>query len=67
MTKKEKDRIQKANESIIARMKRGESLVTVPADATWFPPRPLIQKSKKDIEKLYGLKKELTPDETETD
>jgi len=52
----EKKRKQE-NDRIIERMKRGENLTTVPAEATWFPPRPII---KKDLSKLYTL----TPKET---
>jgi len=64
----DKERIKKANQRILDKMKRGESLVIVPAEATWFPPRPLIKKSKEDIEKLYGIKKEQgSVDETKTD
>lgn len=47
----EKKRKQE-NDRIIERMKRGESLATVPTEATWFPPRPTI---KKDLTKLYTL------------
>ena len=64
-----KERIKKANDSVIAKMKRGESLTIIPADATWFPPRPIIEKSKKDLERLYGVKPEKIRivDEAETD
>ena len=52
----EKKRKQE-NDRIIARMKRGESLATVPSEATWFPPRPLTVKNENDIKRLYGIKK----------
>lgn len=69
MTDKDKERIKKANDKIIAKVKRGESLAAVPAEATWFPPRPRIEKSKKDIERLYGVipEKIRIVDEAETD
>jgi len=53
-----KERIKKANKDIIERMRRGDSLVAMPAEATWFPPRPLIQKNKNDVERLYGIQPE---------
>lgn len=48
----EKKRIKQSNDSILSRLKRGESLATVPPEATWFPPRPLIEK---DLSKLYSI------------
>jgi hypothetical protein len=39
-----------ANDSIIDRMKKGESLASVPPQATWWPPRPVI---KKNLSLLY--------------
>jgi hypothetical protein len=47
--KKRKER----NEDIVKRMKNGEDLSTIERSATWWPPRPIIKKSKKDIEKVY--------------
>jgi len=51
----DKEKRKKANADLIERMRRGEPLNTVPTSATWFPPRPLTIKSKKDIERLYGI------------
>jgi hypothetical protein len=45
----EKKRIAE-NKRIIEKMKRGESIATIPTEATWYPPRPLIVK---DLTKLY--------------
>jgi hypothetical protein len=45
----EKKRIAE-NKRIIEKMKRGESIATVPTEATWYPPRPRIVK---DLTKLY--------------
>jgi len=53
MTDNEKKRIKKANDFILGKLKRGESLSTVPPEATWFPPRPI---QKKDLTKLYITK-----------
>jgi len=41
------------NNEILAKLRNGESLSTIPGSATWFPPRPII---KKDLTKLYGKK-----------
>lgn len=52
---KEKERRAKENEEIIQRMRNGETHSLIPPAATWFPPRPLIQKDKESIKKLYGV------------
>lgn len=54
--KQEEEKLKKRkemNESIIRRLKAGESLQE-PASLTWFPPRPLIEKDKDKIKNLYG-------------
>lgn len=38
-TKEEQER-NKRNKDLVQRFKRGESLASVPPEATWFPPRP---------------------------
>lgn len=48
--KKRKNR----NRQIIEKMKRGEDLVAFDAFSSWFPPRPILKKDKKALEKLYG-------------
>ena len=50
----EQERRKQRNRDIIERMFRGETLATVPQAATWFPPRPIIQKNQEIISKLYG-------------
>lgn len=57
MTDNEKKRIKKANDFILGKLKRGESLATVPPEATWFPPRPI---QKKDLTKRYATKEHKT-------
>lgn len=42
------------NKEILKKFFAGESLCLIPAAATWFPPRPIIKKDKKEIERLYG-------------
>lgn len=62
--KKEIDRKRKeANRLLIERMRDGDAL-QFSAEMTYFPPRPLIVKNKKDIEKLYGKKENLTKQES---
>ena len=56
--KDETEKRKKANKSVLDRFMRGETLATVPPEATWFPPRPLIPKNRKDILKVYGIKEE---------
>jgi len=50
MTDDQKKRLKKQNDYILGKMQRGESLATVPTEATWYPPRPRIEK---DLSKLY--------------
>lgn len=42
------------NRNLIQRMKDGEELNQFDAQASWFPPRPIIKKDKNAISKLYG-------------
>ena len=46
----EKKRIKQANDYVLRKLQRGESLATVPPEATWYPPRPQVEK---DLSKLY--------------
>jgi hypothetical protein len=41
------------NEELIRRMKAGESLWSYDSKASWFPPRPIIEKDKDAIKRLY--------------
>lgn len=54
-SKDEAEKRRKANKSILERFMRGETLATVPPDATWYPPRPIIAKDKEAIKKIYGM------------
>ena len=45
---------KKRNKEILKKFFAGESLCLIPASMTWFPPRPIIKKDKKEIERLYG-------------
>ena len=42
------------NRQLLEKMRKGESLALIPTQATWFPPRPIIQKDQKAMGRLYG-------------
>ena len=44
---------KKHNEQLIRRMKSGEPLWTYDSKASWFPPRPMIEKDPEAIKRLY--------------
>lgn len=48
-----KDQCKKENDSLIEKMRNGESLAMVSVSSTWYPPRPII---KKDLSLLFGEK-----------
>ncbi len=50
MVENEKERRKRENDRVLKLMKTGASLSTIPPSATWFPPRPTIEK---DLSKLY--------------
>lgn len=41
------------NQELIRRMRNGESLTSFDSKASWYPPRPIIEKDKEAIERLY--------------
>lgn len=41
------------NEQLIRRMKSGEPLWSYDSKASWFPPRPMIEKDPEAIKRLY--------------
>jgi hypothetical protein len=43
----------KHNGDLIRRMRNGESLNAIDSKASWFPPRPVIEKDKKEMARLY--------------
>ena len=45
---------KKHNSELIRRMKDGESLKSFDSTASWFPPRPVIEKDPSALGKLYG-------------
>jgi len=46
----EAEKRRRKNRDLVERMKRGDSLSSIPQEATWFPPRPRVEK---DLSKLY--------------
>ena len=48
-----KDSRNERNKDLVERMKNGESLTSFNLEQNWFPPRPLIEKNKSAIKKLY--------------
>ena len=50
-------RRKKRNDELIKRMKHGDVLHTYDAQASWYPPRPVIKKDKKELTRLYGEEK----------
>lgn len=54
MSHKNDNDIRKArNEQLIRRMKAGEPLWSYDSKASWFPPRPIIEKDPEAIKRLY--------------
>ena len=45
------------NSDLIRRMRNGESLTSYDSAASWFPPRPVIEKDKNAMSQLYGKDK----------
>ena len=50
----DRDQLRKQrNEQLLRRMKAGESLWSYDSKASWFPPRPVIEKDPEAIKRLY--------------
>lgn len=45
---------KKRNVELIRRMRDGEALKSFDSQASWFPPRPVIEKDSSAIDELYG-------------
>lgn len=48
------DSRKRHNEQLIRRMKSGEPLWSYDSKASWFPPRPMIEKDPEAIKRLYS-------------
>ena len=49
-----KDARKEHNRDLIRRMRNGDSLTSYDSTASWFPPRPCIEKDEKEMVRLYG-------------
>ncbi len=62
MEKNEKaeDLRKRRNRELLKRMHNGEVLCSYDSTDSWFPPRPIIKKDKKEMARLYngGVKKD---------
>ena len=41
------------NSELIRKMRNGESMTSFDSKASWFPPRPTIEKDKREMARLY--------------
>lgn len=41
------------NSELIRKMRNGESLTSFDSKASWYPPRPVIEKDKREMARLY--------------
>ena len=51
--KNTRDLRRQHNSELIRRMRNGESLTSFDSKASWYPPRPIIQKDKSEMARLY--------------
>lgn len=51
--KNDNDFRKQRNEHLLRRMKAGEPLWSYDSKASWFPPRPIIEKDQHAIKRLY--------------
>lgn len=42
------------NQDLIRKMRNGESLTSFDSKASWYPPRPSIEKDKREMARLYN-------------
>ena len=47
------------NAELLRRMRNGDSLTSYDSAASWFPPRPIIEKDEKAMQQLYGSKRRI--------
>ena len=52
-SKKSSDTRRQHNADLLRRMRAGETLTSFDSRASWFPPRPIIQKDQGEIARLY--------------
>jgi hypothetical protein len=44
------------NSDLVRRMRNGENLTSFDSHSSWFPPRPVIEKDKSDLVRLFSDK-----------
>jgi hypothetical protein len=64
-SKSQGDKRREHNQDLLRRMRSGESLRTVDSRASWFPPRPIIQKDQEAISRLYSADSSDNPQESD--
>lgn len=42
------------NRELIRRMQDGDSLSSFDSQSSWYPPRPILEKDKEAVSRLYG-------------
>jgi len=42
------------NSELIRRMRNGDSLNAIDSRASWFPPRPILQKDAREMSRVYN-------------
>lgn len=47
------------NSHIVERLRNGDSLSSFNSQASWFPPRPLVDKDRDALQRLYGKSSDL--------
>ena len=52
-SKNARDLRKQHNSDLIRRMRNGESLNAIDSKASWFPPRPVIEKDRSEMARLY--------------
>ena len=56
-----KRRIKEHNQAIMRKMQEGESLTSFDSMASWFPPRPTVEKDQNLMDRLYNKKESKQP------
>ena len=55
--KNQKNLRTERNQELLRRMRNGDSLTAFDSSSSWFPPRPTIEKDKKEMARLYENQK----------
>lgn len=49
-----REKRRQENEDLLRRAQTGDNITGMAGDS-WFPPRPTIQKNRKDVESIFGV------------